>query len=98
MPCEDYPCCGHDICPDFDDDGRQLNMRCVCGAVVPLDSPSSLCPSCLRRGDPEDPESTWDEEDDWEDEVPREVDYGADDDWLDREYEDQYDIPDCDGF
>ena len=49
MTCEDYPCCGHDICPDFDPDtGKQLNMRCTCGAEVPLSSPSSLCPSCLR--------------------------------------------------
>ena len=47
--CEDFPCCGHDICPDFDPDtGKQLNMRCVCGAEVPLDSRSSLCKSCLQ--------------------------------------------------
>ena len=54
--CEDWPCCGHEsgCCPDYDESGKQLNMRCVCGAVVPLGSRSSLCPSCLRRGDPED--------------------------------------------
>lgn len=52
--CEDYPCCGHDICPDFDPEtGKQLNMRCVCGAEVPLGSRSSLCKSCLR-GNPMD--------------------------------------------
>ena len=30
MACEDYPCCGHEAgcCPDFDQSGRQLNMRC----------------------------------------------------------------------
>lgn len=45
--CEDFPCCGHDICPDFDEDGKQLNMRCTCGAAVPLGSSSSLCRGCL---------------------------------------------------
>lgn len=53
--CEDFPCCGHEAgcCPDFDESGRQLNMICVCGAVVPIDSSSSLCPSCLNS-DPDD--------------------------------------------
>ncbi len=46
--CEDYPCCGHDVCPDFDESGRQINMKCVCGASVPLNSRSSLCHRCLR--------------------------------------------------
>lgn len=45
--CEDYPCCGHDICPDQDASGRQTNMRCTCGAKVPLTSRSSLCRPCL---------------------------------------------------
>ena len=49
MRCEDFPCCGHDICPDFDPEtGRQLNMKCVCGATVPLTSRSSLCAGCLH--------------------------------------------------
>jgi len=51
MPrCEDFPCCGHELgcCPDFDEAGRQLNMKCVCGATVPLGG-SSLCQSCLSR-------------------------------------------------
>jgi len=53
MTCEDYPCCGHEhgCCPDFDDSGRQLNMRCVCGAVLPLNSRYSCCESCLRDED-----------------------------------------------
>lgn len=53
--CEDYPCCGHEpgCCPDFDESGRQLNMKCVCGATVPIDNRSSLCDACLR-GDDED--------------------------------------------
>ena len=56
MPCEDYPCCGHEAgcCPDYDDAGRQLNMKCVCGATVPIDSRSSLCDHCLNH-DPDDP-------------------------------------------
>lgn len=47
--CEDYPCCGHEdgCCPDFDDDGNQLNMKCTCGATVPLHSRSSICQDCL---------------------------------------------------
>jgi len=56
MRCEDYPCCGHvgddGPCPDFDPEtGRQLDMKCVCGASVPLHSRTSLCRACLH--DPE---------------------------------------------
>ena len=48
--CEDFPCCGHELgcCPDFDEAGKQLNMKCTCGATVPLRSRSSLCSSCLN--------------------------------------------------
>ncbi len=51
--CEDFPCCGHEAgcCPDYDGSGRQLNMKCVCGATVPLGSPSSLCAACLVSDD-----------------------------------------------
>lgn len=52
--CEDFPCCGHDICPDYDETGKQVNMRCTCGAVVPLGSRSSLCAGCLMVPDPGD--------------------------------------------
>lgn len=47
--CEDFPCCGHEMgcCPDFDESGRQVNMKCTCGATVPLGGPS-LCEGCLR--------------------------------------------------
>lgn len=57
--CEDFPCCGHELgcCPDFDPEtGQQLNMKCVCGASVPLTSRSSLCSGCLHG-----PEEDWDE-------------------------------------
>lgn len=57
MACEDWPCCGHEqgCCPDFDPEtGEQLNMKCVCGAVLPIDNRSSLCATCLR--DPDDPD------------------------------------------
>lgn len=59
--CEDYPCCGHDICPDFDESGRQLNMRCTCGAVVPLSSRYSLCEGCLNSTlyDEDSPDGSW---------------------------------------
>jgi len=74
MRCEDFPCCGHDICPDYDaETGAQLNMRCTCGAAVPLGG-SSLCGPCLAF-DPDDPygdgDAYWhddcddDEEEDW---------------------------------
>jgi hypothetical protein len=32
-----------------------MNMKCVCGATVPLHSRSSLCQSCLNAPDPDDP-------------------------------------------
>lgn len=48
--CEDFPCCGHEAggCPSFDESGKQLDMKCVCGASVPLASHSSLCRTCLN--------------------------------------------------
>lgn len=54
--CEDWPCCGHEAgcCPDYDESGKQLNMKCTCGATVPLHSRSSLCQSCLTRLSRED--------------------------------------------
>lgn len=53
MTCEDFPCCGHEAgcCPDFDEAGNQLNMKCTCGATVPLTSRSSLCHNCLTAPD-----------------------------------------------
>lgn len=64
--CEDYPCCGHEAgcCPDFDDDGKQLNMVCTCGAKLPVDAPYSICQGCMRRMDVEeaDYDNRWDED------------------------------------
>ena len=53
MPCEDFPCCGHEngCCPDFDEAGNQLNMVCVCGAKLPVNNRSSLCNTCLTAPD-----------------------------------------------
>lgn len=47
--CEDFPCCGHEAgcCPDFDEAGNQLNMKCVCGATLPINSRYSICDSCM---------------------------------------------------
>ena len=48
--CEDFPCCGHELgcCPDYDPDtGKQLNMKCVCGATVDINSRYSICNGCL---------------------------------------------------
>lgn len=55
--CEDWPCCGHEAgcCPSFDPEtGEQLDMKCVCGASVPLHNSSSLCRSCLREDNDDD--------------------------------------------
>lgn len=54
--CEDFPCCGHEpgCCPDFDESGRQLNMKCVCGAKLPLTSRSSICDGCMGSADEDD--------------------------------------------
>lgn len=76
MACEDFPCCGHEngCCPDFDPEtGKQLNMKCTCGATVPLGG-SSLCESCLSH-DPDDPYGDDDRELDYDD---RELDYDYD--------------------
>jgi len=49
--CEDYPCCGHEAgcCPDYNEAGEQLNMKCTCGATLPRKSRYSICDSCLNR-------------------------------------------------
>jgi hypothetical protein len=51
VSCEDFPCCGHErgCCPSFDVNGKQLDMKCTCGASVPLTSNSSMCKGCLGR-------------------------------------------------
>lgn len=78
--CEDFPCCGHEqgCCPDFDESGRQLNMKCVCGATLPVDNRSSLCESCLRvgiEGDTEfDPHYAFEFDDDDDDDDEYEYD------------------------
>lgn len=67
MACEDFPCCGHEpgCCPNFDEHGRQTNMICVCGAVLPINNRVSICDACLRAGDDEDFEP--DEDEDFDD-------------------------------
>lgn len=61
--CEDWPCCGHELgcCPDYDENGKQLNMRCICGAVLPVNNRSSLCTSCLHMP------NIWNEYDEYDD-------------------------------
>lgn len=50
--CCDFPCCGHEhgCCPDYDASGRQLNMICVCGAVLPIYNRYSICDACMEQG------------------------------------------------
>lgn len=105
--CEDYPCCGHEsgCCPDFDPDtGKQLNMKCTCGATVPLTSRSSLCEDCLHPGRARlraAHEATCEcegaEDDEHEDDCPKSPDYEEDygDPYDgDREFENYgYDYP-----
>lgn len=72
MACEDFPCCGHEpgCCPDFDENGQQLNMVCVCGAKLPVDSRYSICDGCMRDGDDpysDDERDYYDEDDDFDD-------------------------------
>ena len=53
MRCEDFPCCGHEsgCCPSFDPEtGEQTDMRCTCGASVPITSQYSICAGCLATG------------------------------------------------
>lgn len=51
MSCEDFPCCGHEpgCCPNYGDDGRQLDMVCTCGARLPVTSRYSICNSCMAE-------------------------------------------------
>lgn len=63
--CEDFPCCGHEqgCCPDFDPEtGEQLNMKCLCGAVLLSDSLYSICDACLQAENCDDyDEVDWDD-------------------------------------
>ena len=84
MRCEDWPCCGHEVgcCPSRDPEtGEQIDMKCVCGASIPLWSSSSLCFSCLHSEDPDDGDDFEDEGDDFEDEG---------DDFEEQEYDDPF--------
>ena len=79
--CEDFPCCGHEAgcCPDYDENGQQMNMICVCGAKLPIDNRVSICDACLNLVD--ERFSDWD--DYMEDDYP-------DDEWEDDQYERDY--------
>lgn len=76
--CEDFPCCGHELgcCPDFDPEtGKQLNMKCVCGATVPIDSRFSLCRTCLKQGSDDEPDDPYDVDGYEERDAEEELDY-----------------------
>lgn len=62
MKCEDFPCCGHEpgCCPDFDENGNQINMKCICGVSLPLNNSTSLCNSCLDDYEEQDMEDFFD--------------------------------------
>jgi hypothetical protein len=81
--CEDYPCCGHDICPRYWTSGERAEVICECGASLPSNSRFSICESCLRRHVEGDSPYDYD------------PDYGPDydDDYLDEDepdYDDDY--------
>jgi len=70
--CEDFPCCGHEpgCCPDYDESGKQLNMVCTCGAILPIDNRYSICDACLSRGEDGeffDESREYADEPDWDD-------------------------------
>ena len=71
MSCEAFPWCGDEFgcCPDFDESGKQLNMKCICGAEVPLSSRSSLCQGCLPRAISSDEFSAEEEMDEYYDNI-----------------------------
>jgi hypothetical protein len=54
--CEDFPCCGHEsgCCPDYDESGKQINMICTCGAILPIDNRYSICDDCMNEEDYEE--------------------------------------------
>lgn len=86
MSCEDYPCCGHEAgcCPDYDESGNQLNMRCTCGAVLPVNNPVSICNACLNQD--EMGARPWDNYNDDGDEYGDGY-FGGEDSFLDGMYE-----------
>lgn len=51
MPCEDYPCCGHEPgdCPRRDSKGRERWTCVECGKLLPANAPSSICNACHRK-------------------------------------------------
>ena len=82
--CIDWPCCGHEsgCCPDFDDSGRQLNMKCTCGATVPINNRFSICDGCLNQGNDlwDDYEREYDDDeddDDWDEIQAKERAFGC---------------------
>jgi len=101
MTCEDWPCCGHEYgcCPDYDLDGGQLDMKCICGASVPFGSPSSLCTHCLNAPDSEDFEYSDGYEDrgdeDYDDGYdPEDISYDGYGDHCDGDYGDDIEYED----
>lgn len=96
MTCEDFPCCGHELgcCPDFDQDGNQLNMVCTCGAKLPVDARYSICDACM---DQDDDGYDYDREDDYFGDIDESMDgdfdsamesagFGTDEDYNHYDY------------
>lgn len=85
MRCEDYPCCGHELgcCPDYDEAGNQLNMVCVCGAKLPINSRYSICDSCMNAPDED---GYYDPYDEMEYDVQDNEEYPDDEDVYPAEY------------
>lgn len=92
MRCEDFPACGHELgcCPDFGASGRQLNMKCTCGATLPIDNRYSICNTCLRSDDDEgydfDRDFGYDDEHDPGD-LKEHEDFAHDNDFDNYEYD-----------
>lgn len=88
--CEDWPCCGHEAgcCPDFNEAGEQLNMKCTCGAVLPVNARFSICESCMNAMD-EDGDRFDDRDDEPDvDELTEHQDFEQADEYFDHGRED----------
>lgn len=73
MPCEDYPCCGHEPggCPVIDENGAQRFHCARCGVLMLPHARSAVCEPCHKR---------WNEEEFLEEMSAKYFDDDADDD------------------
>lgn len=57
MPCEDYPCCGHEPggCPVIDQETGEQRFHCArCGILMQPQARSAVCEPCHKRWNEEE--------------------------------------------